>query len=406
MPLGILTPLLVAAALLWALVGLFVLVDRARYDAHTTRLDRARKELARTNPSLEEHARDVARRIGPTAFQQLVLEGLPHDVETALARQVRARAGEDRLRRRADGSESGGVWRRIEALQVLASSAAADAYPALDTAVRSGNPQLAVAAIRMLTMLGGREAAVVLIKALRDGAYSRARLAAAIDRLPALPADLLTPLFESAEPPARFWGARLAGRFSAREWTPTVRRLLDDGSPLVRRGAVEALAAVGDAGDRELLLARLADATAFVRAHAARALAASADLSRAQSSDENVAAALVTLLADREWIVRASARRALRTIGKPAIAPLVRAMSHADRFAANSAAEVLYSSGAITELARQVLVAPTSAFEATPILQRYMAVAGAHLAQALLSGFTDSERVTLMRYLDARTATA
>jgi hypothetical protein len=396
-PVGILTPLLLAATALWALVAVFVLVDRARYDAHTGRLDRARKELARTNPSLEEHARDVARRIGPTAFQELVLEGLPHDVETALARQVRARAGEDRLRRRADGSESRGVWGRIEALQVLASSGAADAYPALDSAVRSGKPQLAVAAIRMLTRLGGREAAVVLIKALRDGAYSRARLAAAIDRLPALHADLLTPLFESAEPSVRFWGARLAGRFRAREWTPSVRRLVKDGSPLVRRGAVEALAAIGDAADRHLLLARLDDPTAFVRAHAARAIATSAD--------ESAADALVTLLADREWIVRASARRALRSIGRPAIAPLIRAMSNADRFAANSAAEVLYANGTITDLARQVLMTPTIAFEATPILQRYMAVAGSHLAQALLSGFTDGERVTLMRYLDARTAT-
>jgi len=199
---GILTPLLIATGALWAVVGMFVLIDRARHDAHEHHLDAARDELARSNPSLEEHAQHVSRRIGTLDFQQLVLEGLPHAVEIELARQVSLRAGTDRIHRQADGSESVGIWQRIAALQVLASSATRDAYPVLDRALRSGRAPLATAAIRMLTTLGGRDAAVVLITALRDGAYSQARLAAAIDRLAALPADLLAPLFESLDPQA------------------------------------------------------------------------------------------------------------------------------------------------------------------------------------------------------------
>jgi HEAT repeat protein len=395
-PVALLTPLVLATAGLWVVVGLIVLVDRARYEARMDRLASARAELARSNPTLEEHARNVARQIGTLDFQQLVLDGLPRSVETALAREVRVRAGDDRVRRRAEGSESADVWQRIAALQVLASSGEPDAYPALDRALRSGSAQLAAAAIRMLTTLGSRDSAGVLINALRDGAYSRARLAAAIDRLPGLGADSLSPLFESSDPSARFWGARLAGRFNARQWAPAVRRLLDDNAALVRRAAVEALAVIGDPSDRDLLMARLCDPTPFVRAHAARA--------SANFPDPEVARALVKLLSDREWIVRASARQGLRTIGRPAVDPLVRAMWDDDRFAANSAAEVLYLTGTIAELARLVLAAPTIAVEPMRVIQRYMAVAGPHLDQALLGTFSDGERIALLRHVDARVA--
>lgn len=393
---GILTPLLIATATLWAIVGVFVLIDRVRHDAFEHRLDAARDELARTNPSLEEHAKQVSRRIRTSDFQQLALDGLPHNVEIALARQVWLHAGEDKIRRQANGSDSVGMWQRIAALQVLASSGTSEAYPALDRALRSGSAPLASAAMRMLTTLGGRDAALVLIRALRDGAYSRARLAAAIDRLPALPADLLAPLFESLEPQARFWGVRLAGRFRAREWTPAIRRLTNDGSPLVRRAVVEALGAIGDTADRDLLLARFADPIPFVRAHAARASAI--------FTDQGVVTALVNLLSDREWIVRAAARRALRAIGTPAVASLVRAMWDADGFAANSAAEVLYQTGTIGELARRVVDAPSTAAEPMRIVHRYMAIAGPHLRHALVTRFTIPERALLLRLLDARLA--
>jgi HEAT repeat protein len=235
---------------------------------------------------------------------------------------------------------------------------------------------------------------VVLIKALRDGTYSRARLAAAIDRLPALRGDLLEPLFESEDASARFWGARLAGRFNAREWVTAVRRLTTDTSPLVRRAAIEALGAIGEAADRELLLARFVDPVPFVRAHAARA--------SARFPDVGVIAALLNLLSDKQWMVRASARQALRTIGTPAVDPLVRTMWDKDGFAANSAAEVLYQTGTISDLARRILERPSLAAEPKRIVQRYMAVAGPHLAQALLSRFSNPERIALLRHLDPR----
>ena len=395
---GILTPLLIATAASWAVVGLFVLVDRARHDAHEHRLDDAREELMRRNPSLDEHAERVSRRIGTSDFQQLVLEGLPYEIETTLARHVWIRAGEDKLRRQADGSDSVGMWQRIAALQVVASAGSTDAYPALDRALRSGSAPLATAAIRMLTTSGGREAAVVLINALRDGVYSRARLAAAIDRLPALPADLLAPLFDSLEQEARFWGVRLAGRFQSREWAPAIRQLTNDSSPLVRRAVVEALGAIGETSDRDLLLTQFKDPVPFVRAHAARASAI--------FTDQAVVTALVNLLADREWIVRASARRALRTIGEPAIDALVSAMSDKDVFAANSAAEVLYHNGTMASFARWIIDAPTTAADATRIVHQYMAVSGPHLRHALVHRFSAAERALLMRLLDTGLAIA
>ena len=161
---------------------------------------------------------------------------------------------------------------------------------------------------------------------------------------------------------------------------------------------VEALGAIGETSDRDLLLTQFKDPVPFVRAHAARASAI--------FTDQAVVTALVNLLADREWIVRASARRALRTIGEPAIDALVSAMSDKDVFAANSAAEVLYHNGTMASFARWIIDAPTTAADATRIVHQYMAVSGPHLRHALVHRFSAAERALLMRLLDTGLAIA
>jgi hypothetical protein len=398
---AILNPLLLTISALWLTVGFAILVDRARHERHAHRIDAARTQLVahaqRTQGRLDDDGRRIARRIGISDFRELARDGLPEAAVTALARDLRVR-GNGSVRRRADGTEPADLWDRIAALQVMASSDSPDAYEALDRALRSGIEQLATAAVGMLTALDDRPAAKLLVTALGEGAYRESRLAAAFDRMTVTRADLLAPLFDSVKPASRFWAARLAARLVASEWADAIRSMTRDRNPLVRRAAVEALGVIGGEHDRDLLLACFADPVPFVRVHAARAAAA--------YRDDEVSIRLVGLLADHEWIVRASARQALRRLGDVATGAVAEALWDADGFAANSAAEVMYSTGAIQTYARRVLDTPSASIDEARAVRRFMTVAGPHLMRALLNRFAERERIVLLRHLEQTEASA
>ena len=111
---------------------------------------------------------------------------------------------------------------------------------------------------------------------------------------------------------------------------------------------------------------------------------------------------LTELLADREWIVRAAARDALRSTNGIGTAAVVRTLWHPDRFAANNAAEVLHLTGAAAQAARRVLQGAGASADLVAILARYVAVGGAHLHDALLEPFEERARgLLLARIRDA-----
>lgn len=355
---------------IWIALSGTILIDRSLHDRRARRSTQLRARL-RVAPAA---AGDAARQMTPGRFQDLVLAGVPPEAETTLADQICARSGDRQLRMIADGTLPAGIAARIAALQVLVSARRPDAYDALDRCLRSGERNLAAAAVRMLIRLDDRRAAEILIAALCDGAHPGSRLAAAIDRMSVARADLLAPLLDHPEAPPRFWGVRLAGRLRAAEWAARVRALTADADPLVRRAAVETLGVIGNQKDRVLLLTRFLDPVPMVRVHAARASAA--------FGSAPVADALAELLGDREWIVRAAAREALRRIGDPAAPALIRALSNDDAFAANSAAEVLFLTGAMATVARRLVRVPGDR-EAIEIVRRFSRAAGPHLNRAL-----------------------
>jgi HEAT repeat protein len=228
--------------------------------------------------------------------------------------------------------------------------------------------------------------------ALRDGVYSRSRIAAAIDMMSVPRAELLEPLFDAPQPDVRFWAAKLAGRMNARQWLARIRRLAVDVDPLVRRAALESIGVLGDTSDLALLQRSLQDAVPFVRAHAARACGRFADRESAE--------ALVALLSDRYWIVRAAARDALQRIGAPAIPAVVQALWHADAFAANSAAEILHSTGEAAGVARQMLADAEAGRRNRPILARFLAVGGPYIRSAFLAQLDSREQRALLNQLE------
>ena len=390
--------ILLVVAVGWAIVALVALVGRTRRVQQIQRVASFQRELdafrgSPVEPRGEGFNRH-ARRLTAADFQALQFRGLPKDLAPTVAQELRARAGDARLRRMAEGADASSIWTRIEALEILVSSGDEQRYALLDRALRSGSRSLATSAARLLTRLNDREAAVVLVTALRDGVFAPSRLASSFDRMLRPPADVLGLLLDGEQPAARFWGARLAGRLMAREWAPKVRTLADDADPIVRRAAAEALGVIGDASDRPRLIARFRDPAPMVRVHAARASAAFAN--------EAVADALTELLADREWIVRAAARDALRSTNGIGTAAVVRTLWHPDRFAANNAAEVLHLTGAAAQAARRVLQGAGASADLVAILARYVAVGGAHLHDALLEPFEERARgLLLARIRDA-----
>ncbi len=388
----ILDRILLLAAAGWALVTVIAVVVRTRRVRQMRRVASVQRELeayreSPTGPSAEFGR--LARQLTITEFHELEFQNLPEELGATVAQALRARAGAERIRRLAAGEDNASVWTRIAALEVLVSSDLDDQmYALLDQSLRSGSRSLGTSAVRLLTRLNDRRAAVILVAALRDGVFAPSRLAAALDRMHNAPADALAPLLDGEQPAARFWGARLAGRLGAREWAARVRELASDADPLVRRAAVEALGIIGDSTDRELLLAHFADPAPMVRLHAARASAA--------FGNEAVADALTELLADREWMVRAAARDALRSMNGIGTAAVVRTLWHPDGFAANNAAEILHRTGAAAQAARRVLDGRGAAGDLIAILARFITVGGIHLRDALLDPLEEPARGLLL----------
>lgn len=394
-PLPILDALLVTLAALFVLTGAAILVDRLRHDRRARRASDLRDRLASVPPDAigaDAQLRPVLDHLSPAQFHQMTLDGLPEATATSVARELRDRRGEARLRQEAGESAGSDVWPRLVSLHLLAASGPGPAvYPALDEALRSGDRMLAGAAMRLLIRLNDWQAADVLVRALADGACPSARLAAALERLTVPYASLLQPLLHYRHPPVRAWAARLAGRQRMQVLAPAIRLLITDRDAVVRRAAVEALGRVGNTGDRALVLSRFADPVPMVRAHAARAAAAFAS--------ETTATALAALLADRAWIVRVAARDTLQRAGAVARPALIHTLWHADRFAANNAAEALYRTGVITEIAERLLQHRQPDPDDAELLARFGETSGPHLRQALLAQYSAAQAARLEMHL-------
>jgi HEAT repeat protein len=385
---------LYVVAFVWVVLMVWIATDRYRHERRISRMAALKQRLYRSSPGDVSALRTIVSELTIAQLDALILEGLPLAMEIAVATSMHERSAE--LLRDARGA--GSVWQRISAVRVLAAARSDRRYELLDTMLRSGTPVLGAASIRILAKIDTRQSANLLIKALRAGVYSRSRVAAAIDTMSVSRADMLQTLFDAAEPEVLFWAVKLAGRLKAREWTSRVRQLAIAADPLVRRAAVEALGSLGDATDLTLLVRGMRDPLPFVRAHAVRACV--------RFADGDTIDALVGLLADRHWMVRAAARDALARIGTAALPAVKQALWHSDRFAADSAAEILHRTGGAAEAARQILEDAGAARRQSTMLTRFLAVAGPSLRAAFLGQLTTRERRVLMGHLEPASGTA
>ena len=298
----ILNAVLFTVVIGWLALAAVILIDRVRHNRWASRIAMLRRQLTQARGSDLDR---VAAGVTAAEFDQLVLQGVPAPVESALGRALLSGGRRPAVLRSALGANGADVWKRIRAAQVLTSARTSVVHHPLDEMLRSGDGVLAAAALRLLVRLDDRRSAELMIQALVDGVHSRSRIAAAFNAMSVERADTLRPLFSAEESGCRYWAARLACFLRARQWAPRVRELAADPDPFVRRAAVEAVGAIGAAGDAGTVLALLSDPAPVVRAHAARAAAG--------FSDARNSMALRQLLRDGSWIVRSAAAEVLGT---------------------------------------------------------------------------------------------
>ena len=382
-------PLVIALAL-YLVSGAVVVMSRIRYE-------RRRRLLARVEEAVSERGPDglVARRPGTAdpfmgvssgSARRFAFEArVPRAVNEMVAHFIVATIGSDRLARTASGQgRRVSRWKRIAALRVLALGASPDALPALDAALRDADTEIVAAAAAALGSMSDPSAGVLLVRALERGYYSASRLATFLERFPLLMPESLRPLINGATPTVRYWGAVLCRRYRGLPWIEEeVFRLAGDEAPVVRKAALQSLAVLR--GHYAALAASraLSDATWFVRAHAARALG--------ELGVHEKAGDVTMLLADREWWVRQAAKDALAQMGEGAQAAVVACLSHPDRFARNSAAEILQDTGAFERLLTEAVLG-SGRPDGAPILRRACAAGGPRLVRAVVDRLPEELR--------------
>ena len=179
--------------------------------------------------------------------------------------------------------------------------------PELVRALADIDPEVVGGAVAILGTRSDRESAELLVAALRDGRYSRSRIAAQLDAFPIPISDLLRPLLDDPDPSIRQWGATLLGRYPDAEIELELATLIVDEDPQVRAAVLKSLTRNGSRFAAPAAVTALDDPVWFVRIHAVRALG------RLGQVDQ--AAEVVALLADPQWWVRTAAKESLQELG-------------------------------------------------------------------------------------------
>jgi HEAT repeat protein len=145
----------------------------------------------------------------------------------------------------------------------------------------------------------------------------------------------------------RFWVASLLGHYKDEASFRSLETMLKDEDPNVRAAACESLGNIGDKRAIGLVHNMLGDEYWFVRLHAIKALGEFLDT---ESIDK-----IIPSLRDKNWWVRYNAKSALKKIGLNVAPHIYPVLDDEDRFARNSAAEILEDIGAMDILLKDIL---------------------------------------------------
>lgn len=373
-----------ALALVWVGVSAYVIVSRALFDLAGLSFHTARRVLDR------RLARGASPEDALAGLPRRTLAGIAADASTpppiahaAARRLLNRRPARIVSQARSHRSETD-KWRRLAALRILSLAGSPSAMPELFRALADVDPEVVGGAVAILGARSDRESAELLVVALRDGRYSRSRIAAQLDAFPVPVSDLLRPLLDDPDPSIRQWGATLLGRYPDAEIDLELATLIVDEDPQVRSAVLKSLARNGSRFATPAAVTALEDPVWFVRIHAVRALG------RLGQVDQ--AAEVVGLLADPQWWVRTAAKESLQEIGDPAKSAVLAALKSDDRFVRDGAAEVLQNIGVVDELILRLEHSPHDELALRTLRSIFgsggQAIAGAAMQRAVASGST------------------
>jgi HEAT repeat protein len=374
------------AAVAWlALAFHLVAVERRRAAAKAT-VARVHAILNRVDVRarpLEDREALLAAELSDASRDLLMREAASPDTPDALADVLCAcivnRWGLPLLERDAAMHRSARTkWRRTTALRILWRLRHPRILELLALAAEQPDADVAASAFALLGRMDDRRAADVLLDALTRREHPASRVAVHLDRSPLDLSNQLLPLLQHRDGTVRFWAAVLLGRYAGQARLEiALAAAADDGDPRVRKAAVESLSRIGDRLAADVAVKLLGDPISFVRANAARALG------RMERSDE--ASGVARLLADRDWWVRFAAKQALEAMGAEVWPVVYPYLTHTDRFARNSAAEVFQNLGLLDSLIVLEAASDDPAPQKIEILRRIAAAGGVRLTDALIA---------------------
>lgn len=324
---SILPGALIAAGVAWTVLVAFVLLDRVRFDRRERLLATALQGGREGDAQLER----VLRWTSTGTLAQMVVDSArPERLRMHAARRLHARYGAVALARVARrGQWFSRRWRRVVAWHVLFRTRPAELHALLGKALVDGTPALREAAVVLLGAMRDRNAAAILVEALRRGACAPACIAMQLDRFDAAVKDeILSPQLDASAPLLRYWAIRLLSHESnIGELAVRLGAHALDPDASVRKAVAQAMGDVGGQQAAAVAVSLLGDPVGFVRAHAVRAL------QKMSGAHGEVALGLVLkpFMSDPDWWVRLAVREALAAEGAAQPAAAMRAIAAAAR---------------------------------------------------------------------------
>ncbi len=371
-----------ALVLVWLGVSAYVIVTRALFDLAGLSFHTARRVLAR------RLARGMSAERALAGLPRRTIAGIAADASTpppiaeaAARRLLGRRPGRIINQARSHRSETD-KWKRLAALRILSLAGSNVARPELARALRDRDPDLVGGAVTILGARSDRESAAMLVTALREGRYSRSRIAAQLDAYPTPIDGLLRPLLDDFDPAIRQWGATLLARYPDPEIELELATRIVDDDPQVRAAVLKSLTSCRSRFAAPAAVNALADPVWFVRVHAARALG--------QLGQVDQASEILGLLGDPQWWVRTAAKESLQELGKEVAPAILPALKSDDRFVRDGAAEVLQNIGVVDELILRLEHSPHDELALRTLRSIFAdggrVVAGAAMQRAVASG--------------------
>lgn len=278
------------------------------------------------------------RRLGPRPFDTPILEEM-------LLSQANELRGSDRATMTELFESTGLVaralrrlrsrrwWRRLSAVQRLRVMRSVQAVPALMRAASDRNTHVRMAALLALAEINDERAYPLLLDALEDRATS-VRMADILLMLgPSISAHLIERCTTTSDTHLVALYVRLLGLLQDPLASDVLMPFVDADVADLRRAAIVALGAIGDAQVVKVLRGRLTDCDAQVRMEVARALG--------NIGDQSGIGDLLQLLGDPARVVRYTAAHSLIRLGAAGLAALQQASQIGESGPRGIAAQVL-----------------------------------------------------------------